>query len=108
MVGSALALLGHLISTGLFLAIALLVLPAPSGHAAIASVFVIFIYAALHGTIGAVFAAHALWTSLGNRKAILSLDLRIGRLLHDYTAAAGISAAAFYLALQSLIGEGGL
>ncbi|MBD8662319.1 cytochrome c oxidase subunit I [Rhizobium sp. CFBP 8752] len=107
-VGSALALLGHLISTGLFLAIALLVLPAPSGHAAIASVFVIFIYAALHGTIGAVFAAHALWTSIGNSKAILSLDLRIGRLWHDYTAAAGISAAAFYLALQSLIGEGGL
>jgi len=102
--GNALAFCAHLLSAALFLWVALLTLPAPSGHAAIASLFVILIYAALHGTIGAIFAAHALWRTLrGHDEAVRMLDLKIGRLWHDYSAAAGVCAVGFCLNLQSLI-----
>ncbi|MEB2846702.1 cytochrome c oxidase subunit I [Rhizobiales bacterium RZME27] len=103
-VGNALSLCAHLLSASLFLWVAFLTLPAPSGHAAIASLFVVMIYAALHGMIGAIFAAHAIWRALcGHDESVRSLDLRIGRLWHDYSAAAAICAVGFCWNLQILI-----
>jgi cytochrome c oxidase subunit I+III len=109
LMGNTLALAGHLISTALFLAIAFLALPTPSSHASVASLFAVFFYVGLHGIVGMVFATHALWRGLGGHNfAVRALDLRIGRLWHDYTAAAGITAVAFCLLLGSLVDGGGI
>ncbi|MEO3997152.1 cytochrome c oxidase subunit I [Mesorhizobium sp. CAU 1732] len=65
----------------------------PTGHAHHATVFVILAYAALHTAVGTIFAVYGLWRlKAGYLSARRSLDLRIGKLWHDYTAIVGIIA----------------
>jgi cytochrome c oxidase subunit I+III len=104
--GMALALAGHLTAGLLLLTSALVDLPAPSGHAAVASMFVVLIYAALHHALGIVLAGHALWTSM-YRGSLSTLTLRIGNLWHVYTVLAGLVALAFPYLFDSLARAGG-
>ncbi len=109
LVGNGLAFAGHLISTGLLISIAFYSLPSPSGHAATASLFVILCYVALHGVVGSIFAAHALLRALRDHDmSVRALDLKIGGLWHDYSAASGFAAVGFCLLLDSLVHGGGL
>ena len=64
--------------------------PEPTAHAHNASVFVILIYGGIRAGIGALFAFYGLWRAYaGYLSARRSLDLRIGRLWHDYAAISG-------------------
>ncbi|PYB70436.1 cytochrome c oxidase subunit I [Rhizobium wuzhouense] len=85
-------------------------IPAPQAHAASASALAVAIYVSLHGTVGAILAGYGCWRwHRGYISENRSLDLRIGRLWHDYTTVAGAIGLAFPFALQSLgqIGGGG-
>jgi cytochrome c oxidase subunit I+III len=105
--GLGAALLAHLVSIA-GLAVLLMSIPAPSGHAASASAFAVAAYVALHAGIGSVLALYSLWRwKSGFISVRRRLDLRIGRLWHDYTAVAGLVGLAFPFVLQSLTGIGG-
>jgi len=66
------------------------------------------VYVGLHAAIGAVLAIYGLWRwNSGYIGPSRMLDLRIGRLWHDYTAVAGLIGLAFPFVLQSLTGIGG-
>jgi cytochrome c oxidase subunit I+III len=85
-----------------------LAIPAPTLHAASASVFAVAIYVGLHAAIGGLFAGYGFWRWFGGHiSESRSLDLRIGRLWHDYTAAAGLVGLAYPFALHSLSQIGG-
>ncbi|WP_439815142.1 cytochrome c oxidase subunit I [Zavarzinia sp. CC-PAN008] len=59
-------------------------------HALGALGFVFLVYAALHALVGLILALHGLWRQAsGHLSPVRSLDLRLGRLWHDYAAAAG-------------------
>ena len=76
-----------------------------TGHAFHATSFVIIAYAALHAALGILFALYGLSRlKAGYLSAARSLDLRIGRLWHDYTAVAGIVALAAVAVLALLAG----
>ncbi|HAK33395.1 MAG TPA: cytochrome ubiquinol oxidase subunit I [Pantoea sp.] len=94
---------GHLIATGIFLWLALTALPPPSSHAAVASIFVVFVYAALHSALGVVFSGYGIWrVRSGFVSRRRNLDLRIGTLWHSFAAMVGLAAAAFPFVLASL------
>jgi cytochrome c oxidase subunit I+III len=106
--GTMLALAGHLAAGILVAFIAFSELPAPSSHAAIASMFVVFVYAALHHLVGAIFAGHALGRTLVMGIIPLRrLELRIGGLWHGYATLAGLVALAFPHLLGTLAQTGG-
>jgi cytochrome c oxidase subunit I+III len=80
---------------------------APTAHAHLAVAFVILSYAALHAAIGALFAGHAIARVAGGFVSPLrSLDVRIGRLWHDYAAAAGLLAIGAVHLFASLVAGG--
>ncbi|MCJ8520042.1 cytochrome c oxidase subunit I+III [Pseudorhizobium tarimense] len=97
---------GHLVTVALLAWLALTAVPDPRRHAAAASIFVVFAYAALHALMGFVFAVYGIWRVRGgfvSRRR--SLDLRLGSLWHAFSAATGITAAAFPFVLTSLVKE---
>ena len=72
-------------------------------HAAAAGIFAVWSYAALHGAVGLVFVLFGLWRiRTGHVSTARSLDLRLGRLWHDFTCASGLLAMAFPFVLQLL------
>tara|TARA_R110002020_G_scaffold123357_3_gene279757 strand:+ start:2774 stop:5290 length:2517 start_codon:yes stop_codon:yes gene_type:complete len=102
----SLTTVGHLIATTVFLWLALTALPSPRGHAAVASIFVVFIYAAMHSGLGAVFAGYGIWrVRSGFVSPRRNLDLRIGMLWHGFAAMVGLAAAGFPFLLASLTSE---
>jgi cytochrome c oxidase subunit I+III len=107
--GAALVLCGaaHLVATG---ALALLAfsIPDPTGHAHRATMVVILAYAAIHAAVGALFALHGLMRHRGGfLSPRRSIDLRIGRLWHDYTLVAGLLAVAACTLMAMLGGAAG-
>ncbi|MFL0693742.1 MAG: cytochrome c oxidase subunit I [Agrobacterium tumefaciens] len=103
----AVTLAAHIISVGA-VAVLLMSIPAPTGHAASAAAFAVAVYVGLHAAIGAVLAIYGLWRwNSGYIGPSRVLDLRIGQLWHDYTAVAGLIGLAFPFVLQSLTGIGG-
>lgn len=106
-VSLSLALAAHLASVAA-VAVILMSIPAPTGHAASAAAFAVAAYVLLHAGIGAVLALYGLWRwRAGFIGPARVLDLRIGQLWHDYTAVAGLIGLAFPFVLQSLTGIGG-
>lgn len=97
---SAQAMLGacaaaHLAALAILVWLALAV-PDPTAHAHASTVFFILAYCALHCALGIVFALFGLWRCrAGYVSPARSLDLRLGKLWHDYTAAAGILGLVF-------------
>ncbi|KQW27195.1 cytochrome B [Rhizobium sp. Root274] len=105
--GLAFTLGGYLMALAAMATI-LLAIPAPQAHAASASAFAVAVYVGLHVIIGGLLAGYGLWRwYAGYISESRSLDLRIGRLWHDYTAIAGLIGLAFPFALQSLSQVGG-
>lgn len=107
--GLAVILIGCLMVTLSAAAIGVAI-PGPETHAASASALAVVVYVGLHASIGGIFASYGLWRWYsGYISAVRSLDLRIARLWHDYTALAGLIGLGFPFVLQSLsqIGGGG-
>ncbi|THV20208.1 cytochrome c oxidase subunit I [Peteryoungia ipomoeae] len=101
-------LAAHLVSI-VALATIMTSIPAPTGHAASAAAFAVAAYGLLHAGIGALLALYGLWRwRTGYISQARRLDLRIGRLWHDYTAVTGLVGLAFPFILQSLTGTGGV
>jgi cytochrome c oxidase subunit I+III len=93
----------HLAAAGLLSWLAVTVVPDWTAHAYGATSFAILVYAAMHSALGAVFALYGLWRAkAGYVSAQRSLDLRIGQLWHDYTAAAGVFAIVFVMLMVAL------
>lgn len=89
------------------LALILVWIPSPTGHAAAAVAFAVAVYVTLHAGIGAVLAIYGLWRwKAGFIGPGRMLDLRIARLWYDYTAVAGLIGLAFPFVLQGLTGIG--
>lgn len=85
-----------------------LAIPAPTMHAASASALAVAVYVGVHAAIGCLFAGYGVWRWLGGYiSESRSLDLRIGKLWHDYTAVAGLVGLAYPFALVSLSQIGG-
>ncbi|KTQ95757.1 cytochrome B561 [Aureimonas ureilytica] len=100
----ALALAAQAIAAGLALATIGQSLPAPTSHAAYASVSALLFYVVLHAALGVVFAGFGLWrVKAGYVSARRSGDLRIGALWHDYTAATTLLACLLIAALAFLL-----
>ncbi len=96
----------HLVATAA-LVVAILGIEGPTRHAQAAMVAAVLGYPALHSAIGAIFAGYGLWRDRGGYLSPLrSLDLRIGRLWHDYTAGAVVIGAGAALLLGHGIGQG--
>lgn len=107
--GLAAILIGCLMATLSAAAIGVAI-PGPETHAASASALAVVVYVGLHAAIGGIFASYCLWRWYsGYVSEVRSLDLRIARLWHDYTALAGLIGLGFPFVLQSLsqIGGGG-
>lgn len=107
--GLAVILIGCLMVTLSAAAIGVAI-PGPETHAASASALAVVVYVGLHASIGGIFASYGLWRWYsGYISAVRSLDLRIAKLWHDYTALAGLVGLGFPFVLQSLseIGGGG-
>lgn len=81
-------------------------MPVPTEHAYAAVSSAILIYLALHTLLGVIFALYGLYRGgAGYLSPARSLDLRIGVLWHDYTAAAGVLAIVLLFALPLVIGR---
>jgi len=95
----------HVAGAVLFLVLALSV-EGRTLHAHQATVFVLYAYAGLHTTVGLIFAGHgAVRLRGGYLSAVRSIDLRIGRLWHDYAAASGLVVLAASFVLPLLAGS---
>lgn len=80
--------------------------PDPTAHAQQATAFFIFAHAGAKAGFGALLAVYGLWRDrAGYLSAARSLDLRIGRLWHDYAAASGLVALAAAALLAFLAGS---
>ena len=78
--------------------------PDPTRHAYAASTAALLVYAGFHAMLGCVFALFGLWRSkAGYVSASRSLDLRIGVLWHDFTAAVGIAALVLVMGMPGLV-----
>ena len=76
-----------------------------TAHAHQATLFVLYAYAAIHAAIGLILAGHGLWReATGRLSPRRSLDLRIARPWHDFTAVAALVVIAASLALPALAG----
>lgn len=85
------AFAGHAAATAAILWIAFVHLPDPTSHAYAAISGAILFYLGLHAVLGAIFAGFGIWrVSAGFVSPARSLDIRIGRLMHDYIAGAGL------------------
>ncbi|MBO3758949.1 cytochrome c oxidase subunit I [Ciceribacter sp. L1K22] len=74
-----------------------------SQHASPASILAVWTHSALHTLMGIVYGLYGLWRlQTGFVSPKRSLDLRLGRLWHDFTALAGLIALAFPFILQAL------
>lgn len=103
------AAFGHFASLALLLVLLVGAIDGASQHAAMASVFAVWTYAALHVMVGLVFALFGLWRlKQGYVSPLRNLDLRLGQLWHGYTAAAGLVALAFPFLLNMLSHGGAL
>jgi cytochrome c oxidase subunit I+III len=81
--------------------------PAPTAHAHNATILVILAYAGARAVFGALLALYGLWRWRdGYLSARRCLDLRIGRLWHDYAAGSGLAALAAVVLLSLLAGAG--
>ena len=79
--------------------------PDPTGHAHLATGFVILVYAGIRSMIGMIFVLHALLRHRGGfLSARRSLDLRIGKIWHDYTAVTGLIALVATMLMAFLAG----
>jgi cytochrome c oxidase subunit I+III len=97
----------HVMATLLIMWIAMTNTPDRTGHALSATCFAVLCYAAFHTALGAIFALFGRWRDgQGFVSAARSLDLRIGKLWHVYTAVAGI-AAILYVQAFIMLGSGG-
>lgn len=78
----------------------------PTAHAHYATAFVTLIYAAVRSGLGLIFAGHGLWRERGGYLSpARSLDLRIGKLWHDYSAVTGAIAVLAVFATAWLVGS---
>ncbi|MGE3934455.1 MAG: cytochrome c oxidase subunit I [Rhodospirillaceae bacterium] len=76
----------------------------PTQHAFRAVLVILLAYVALHAALGIVFAGYGIWRErAGFLSPARGLDLRIGRLWHDYTAASGVAAMAAFALLSYLV-----
>ncbi|NMG40454.1 cytochrome c oxidase subunit I [Chelativorans sp. ZYF759] len=83
------------------------VVPDPTSHAYAAVCFILLAYAALHSSLGAVFAFYGFERfRQGYVSAVRSLDLRIGSLWHDYTAGTGAIAVILVVLMPALVAMG--
>mgnify|MGYP001760730078 FL=1 len=97
--GLLLALLGHGVALAALVWLLCLV-PDPAAHAVGALGVALLAYAALHAALGLLFVGFGLYRGhAGYLSPRRSLDLRIGRLWHDYTAITGAIALLAALAL---------
>lgn len=95
---------GHLIAISSMIWLCLAYLPDPTRHAYAATSAAILVYVGLHALLGAILAFYGLYRSgSGFMSSSRSLDLRIGVLWHDYTAATGVIALAVLFALPLVI-----
>jgi cytochrome c oxidase subunit I+III len=89
-----------------FLWLSQTVQPAAHTHAAVATMVVISLYAALRSALGFIFAGYGVWRI---RRGFVSrrrnLDLRLGSMWHSYTCLAGLVALLFPFVLAGLAGE---
>jgi cytochrome c oxidase subunit I+III len=80
-------------------------IPDPTTHAYLAASFVVLGYCALHTGLGVIFAGFGAWRQhAGYVSARRTLDLRIGKLWHDYTALSVLAGVGLVLLLPLLIG----
>ena len=80
----------------------------PTGHAQRAAALVLLFYVILHAFVALVFAGYGLWRcQAGYVSPRRSLDIRLGRMWSDYTAASGLVALGAFALLSTLIGSGG-
>ncbi|WP_127144981.1 cytochrome c oxidase subunit I [Pelagibacterium montanilacus] len=87
------------------LALAIAAMPDPTSHAHVSTSVVLLGYGALHAVIGLLFIANAVIKVLrGFIVPGAQLELRIGKLWHDYTALTGIIAIIAVLAMPAMIG----
>lgn len=107
--GGALPLLlcaagAHVVTVGLLLYLINTALPEPTSHAYAATAFVTLAYTAIHSALGIVFALYGVWRIMnGFVSARRSLDLRIGKLWHDYTALTGAAGIALVLVMPLIV-----
>ena len=107
--GGALPLLlyaagAHVVTVGLLLFLINTALPEPTSHAYAATAFVTLAYTAIHSELGIVFALYGAWRIMnGFVSARRSLDLRIGKLWHDYTALTGVVGIALILVMPLIV-----
>lgn len=82
--------------------------PTPTAHAHNATALVLLALCGLRAGFGALLAAYGLWRwRAGFLSAARSLDLRIGRVWHDYAAATGILGLGAAFAFAWLAATGG-
>jgi len=99
--------LAHLVAVAA-LAGAIAGIAAPTAHAQAATTAAILGLAALHAGIGAILAGYGIWRfRMGRLSPLRSLDLRIGRLWHDYSFAAVLACAVAAWLLGLGIAAGG-
>ncbi len=99
----------HALTLGLLVYLINTALPEPTSHAYAATAFATLAYAAIHSALGVVFALYGVWRiAQGFVSARRSLDLRIGKLWHDYTALTTIIGIALVLIMPLMVGiQGG-
>ncbi|MHB2267266.1 cytochrome c oxidase subunit I [Aliihoeflea sp. PC F10.4] len=98
----------HVLATGLIFYLIATALPEPTSHAYAATAFFTLCYIALHSALGIVFALFGVWRiHIGRVSARRSLDLRIGKLWHDYTALTGIVGIALVLVMPLIVSASG-
>lgn len=94
----------HVLATGALIA-AISGIEGPTAHAHAATLAAILGFAALHGAVGALLAGYGIWRwRAGYLSPRRSLDLRIGRLWHDFTAVVVLACAGAALLLALAAG----
>jgi len=76
----------------------------PSLHAQSATLFALLATAALHSAMGAILSAYGIWRArTGMLSTVRCLDLRIGRLWHDFSAVAIVAITIVVLIQQTAV-----
>ncbi|OHV72603.1 cytochrome c oxidase subunit I [Ensifer sp. LCM 4579] len=102
----ALTGIAHLVAAATLIWLATAALPDPRSHALASSVFVVLAYAALRSGLGIIISGYGIWRiRSGYVSQRRSVDLRLGRLWHDFSAIAGLTAAGFPFVMASLACE---
>ncbi|ASY66947.1 Cytochrome c oxidase polypeptide I (plasmid) [Sinorhizobium sojae CCBAU 05684] len=96
----------HLVAAATLLWLAMAALPDPRSHALVSSVFVVLTYAALRSGLGIVISGYGIWRiRSGYVSQRRNVDLRLGRLWHDFSAVTGLAAAGFPFVMTILASE---